>query len=110
MDHRGKGPRLKVSAWIKADRVTKAILDAQFVGEFEMGQNRRHAWAAYIGQKESSDPLATHGWKRYEGVVEIPAGTKQIIVAPQIYGPGKVWFDDLVAEYTDDPAIDPTAP
>jgi RNA polymerase sigma-70 factor (ECF subfamily) len=110
VDHRGKGPRLKVSAWIKADRVTKAILDAQFVGEFEMGHQWRHAWVAYIGQKESSDPLATHGWKRYEGVVEIPAGTKQIIVAPQIYGPGKVWFDDLVAEYTDDPAIDPTAP
>jgi hypothetical protein len=34
--------------------------------------------------------------------------TKEIIIAPQIYGPGRVWFDDLGAEYTTDPAIDPT--
>ena len=37
----------------------------------------------------------------------IPPGTKQIIIAPQIYGPGTVWFDDLGAEYTNDPATDP---
>jgi RNA polymerase sigma-70 factor (ECF subfamily) len=110
VDHRGKGPRLKVSAWVKAEGVTKAILDAQFVGEFEMGHQWRHAWVAYIGQKEPSDPLANHDWKRYEGVVEIPPGTKQIIIAPQIYGPGTVWFDDLAAEYTDDPKTDPTRP
>ena len=33
-------------------------------------------------------------------MVDIPAGTKQIIVAIQIYGPGNVWFDDVEAEYT----------
>ena len=33
----------------------------------------------------------------------IPSGTKQIVIAPQIYWPGKVWFDDLGAEYTTDP-------
>ena len=48
-----------------------------------------------------------HDWKRYEGVVAIPEGTKQILIATQIYGPGTVWFDDLDAEYTDDPAPDP---
>jgi hypothetical protein len=37
----------------------------------------------------------------------IPPGTTQIIIAPQIYGPGKVWFDDLSAEYTNDPTTDP---
>ncbi len=41
--------------------------------------------------------------------VKIPPGTSQIVVAPQIYGPGTVWFDDLTVEYTDAPAIDPTA-
>jgi RNA polymerase sigma-70 factor (ECF subfamily) len=39
--------------------------------------------------------------------VTIPPGTKEIIIAPQIYGPGKVWFDDLAAEYTNDPTTDP---
>jgi RNA polymerase sigma-70 factor (ECF subfamily) len=110
VDHRGKGPRLKVSAWVKADGVTKAILDAQFLGNFEAGHEWQHAWVVYIGQKESGDPLTTHDWKRYEGVVEIPKGTKRLVVAPQIYGPGTIWFDDLEAEYTDAPAIDPTRP
>jgi hypothetical protein len=107
VDHRGKGPRLKVSAWVKADRVTKAILDAQFLGA---GDQWSHAWAAYIGSKQDGDPPANHGWKRYEGVVEIPPGTRQIVIAAQIYGPGQVWFDDFEAEYTDDPKTDPTAP
>jgi RNA polymerase sigma-70 factor (ECF subfamily) len=103
--HEGGGPRLKVSAWVKADRVTKAILDAQFLdGDGQWS----HAWAAYIGPKDPNGKPFTHGWKKYEGVVAIPPGTKQILIAPQIYGPGTVWFDDLAAEYTDAPAIDPT--
>ena len=27
--------------------------------------------------------------------MEIPKGTRQIIIAPQIYGPGKVWLQSL---------------
>ncbi|MDR3618567.1 MAG: sigma-70 family RNA polymerase sigma factor, partial [Paludisphaera borealis] len=103
----GDAPRLKVSAWIKADKAGKAILDAQFIdGDGE----ETHAWVSYIGAKQAGDPPVTHDWKRYEGVVAIPPGTKQIVVAPQIYGPGTVWFDDLKAEYTEDLAIDPTGP
>jgi len=104
VDQKGDSPRLKVSAWVKADQVTKAILDAQFLDS--MG-NWSHAWVAYIGPKEPDKPPLTHDWKRYEGVVAIPPGTKQIIIAPQIYGPGRVWFDDLGAEYTNDPKTDP---
>jgi len=103
----GDAPRLKVSAWIKAEKAGKAILDAQFIdGDGE----ETHAWVSYIGARKAGDPPVTHDWKRYEGVVAIPPGTKQIVVAPQIYGPGTVWFDDLKAEYTNDPAIDPTGP
>jgi RNA polymerase sigma-70 factor (ECF subfamily) len=105
VDHHGDSPRLKVSAWIKADRVTKAILDAQFLdskGEWS------HAWVSYIGPKEPATRPVTHNWKHYEGVVAIPPDTRQIIIAPQIYGPGHVWFDDLAAEYTQEPATDAT--
>jgi RNA polymerase sigma-70 factor (ECF subfamily) len=87
VEHKGNAPRLKVSAWVKADRCTKAILDAQFL---DGGGKWSHAWVAYIGAKEANDPPATHGWKRYRGVVEIPRGTRQIVLAPQIYGPGIV--------------------
>jgi len=105
-DRAGDLPRLKVSAWIKAEKAGKAIVDAQFL---DGDGNMTHAWVSYIGARKGNDPPASHDWKRYEGVVAIPPGTKQIIVAPRIYGPGTVWFDDLKAEYTNDPAIDPTA-
>ncbi len=107
VDGVGDAPRLKVSAWVKADAVTKAILDAQFL---DGGGQWSHAWAAYIGAKESGDPPVSHDWKRYEGVVAIPPGTKRLVIAPQIYGPGTVFFDDLAAEFTSQPATDPTAP
>jgi RNA polymerase sigma-70 factor (ECF subfamily) len=103
VDHRGDSPRLKVSAWIKADRVTKAILDAQFLDSKGEGS---HAWVSYIGPKEPATRPVTHNWKHYEGVVAIPPDTRQIIIAPQLYGPGHVWFDDLAAEYTQEPATD----
>jgi RNA polymerase sigma-70 factor (ECF subfamily) len=107
VDRVGDAPRLKVSAWVKADKVTKAILDAQFLD----GDGKwSHAWAAYIGAKEDGEPPVSHDWKRYEGVVEIPPGTKRLVIAPQIYGPGSVFFDDLAAELTSQPATGPTAP
>jgi RNA polymerase sigma-70 factor (ECF subfamily) len=102
----GATPRLKVSAFVKAKKTTKAILDVQFAGGEGDGT---HHWAVYIGAKEAGDPPVTHDWKRYEGVVEIPGGTEKIIVAAQIYGPGDAWFDDVVADYTEDKATDPVA-
>lgn len=104
VERTGDSPRLKVSAWIKADRAGKAILDAQFI---DRDGKWSHAWIAYLGAKKSDDPPVTHDWKHYEGVVAIPPGTTKIIIAPQIYGPGSVWFDDLAASYTTDPATDP---
>ncbi len=86
--------------------MTKAILDVQFV---DRSGETTHQWAAYIGAKQAGDPPATHDWQWYEGVVNIPDGTESLIVAAQIYGPGDVWFDDVVAEYTDAAATDPTA-
>jgi RNA polymerase sigma factor (sigma-70 family) len=104
VDHKGDSPRLKVSAWVKAEKAGKAILDAQFI---DGDGKRSHAWVAYIGAKEANDPPVSHDWKRYEGIVAIPPDTKQIVIAPQIYGPGTVWFDDLDAEYTNNPVTNP---
>lgn len=106
VERTGTAPRLKVSAFVQADSVTKAIVDVQFAGR---GGRGSHKWAAFIGQQRAGDPPATHPWKQYTGVVDIPAGTTQIIVALQIYGPGNVWFDDVEAGYTNAPATDATA-
>ena len=102
----GDTPRLKVVAFVKAQKMTKAILDVQFVDHDGQGT---HKWVAYIGAKEAGDPPVTHDWKKYEGVVAIPEGTEKLIIAAQIYGPGEVWFDDVAAEYTQAEATDPLA-
>jgi predicted esterase len=91
--------RVKVGAWIKAQRMTKATLEVQFYdGALEMVD---HKWAAYVGAREANDPPATHDWKWYDDVVDVPAGAEKLVVAAQIYGPGTVWFDDLVATVAD---------
>jgi RNA polymerase sigma-70 factor (ECF subfamily) len=88
----GTARKLRIRCWVKAEAVTKAIIDTTYQGE---GQRSGHAWAVYLGQKQDTDPVLTHDWKLYEGVVEVPANTSKIGVAFQIYGPGSVWFDDL---------------
>ena len=102
----GAAPRLKISAFVKTEKMTKAILDASFV---DHAGKWSHHWAAYIGAKKDGDPPVTHDWKQYEGIVEVPEGTQQITVAVQIYGPGDVWVDDITAIYTDQKATDPLA-
>jgi hypothetical protein len=79
------------------EKVTKAILDVIFLDE--KGDWISHKWAAYVGAQQPNDPPADHDWKEYSGQVKIPEGTKKIQVGLQIYGPGKVWFDDVRAEY-----------
>lgn len=88
---------LKISAQIKAAKMTKAIVDVSFVDAAR--QPISHQWACYIGAKDARDPPADHDWKEYTGEVTIPAGTDRIVLALQVYGPGKVWLDDLKATY-----------
>lgn len=100
----GTKPRLKVSAFVKAKAMTKAILDVQFLGADNFWQ---HQWVAYIGSQADNDPPADHDWKKLDGVVAIPEQTQKLIISAQVYGPGDVWFDDFQAEYTDEPVTDP---
>jgi RNA polymerase sigma-70 factor (ECF subfamily) len=97
VQRQGSSSELRVGAQVKAEKVTKAILDVIFLDEG--GEWIAHEWAAYIGAKEAGSPPADHDWKEYSGRVKIPQGTKKIQVCLQIYGPGKVWFDDVRAEY-----------
>jgi hypothetical protein len=99
VERQGDGPEIRVSAQIKTERVTKAILDVLFLDAD--GGWISHQWAAYIGQKEPDKLAISHDWKEYSGNVKIPQNAKKIHVGLQIYGPGKVWFDDVRAEYAD---------
>ncbi len=92
--HDGTAASLQVSASVKAKQAGKAVIDVQFVGA---GKSLGHKWAAYIGAQNAGDPPATHDWKQYSGTVAVPPGAREIRIALQIYGPGTVWFDDVVA-------------
>ena len=75
--------------------MTKAIIDVVFLDD----QNERikHEWVASIIPSQPTAPALPHDWKEYKGRVEIPPGTKKCQIGLQIYGPGKIWFDEVRA-------------
>ncbi len=93
----GDAPVIQLSATVKTENATKAILDVLFLDD--KGEWIKHEWAAYIGDPSDEPKPLTHDWKVYKGAVAIPAGTKQIVIGLQDYGPGTVWFDDVSAVY-----------
>ena len=99
VDRKGDKATLRVAAQVKAEAVTKAIVDVIFLDEKDEWIS--HEWAAYVGSKQASDPAVSHDWKEYAGSVKIPKEAKKIQIGLQIYGPGKVWFDEVRAAYAD---------
>ncbi len=99
LKHTGDANGVKVSGFVRAENATKAVIDLIFLDD----RNRMisHEWAAYIGAENNGDPPANHDWKSYTGKASIPKGTKRIQVAFQMYGPGKVWLDDLHVAYSE---------
>lgn len=93
MEHDGSAITVEVNAKVKAVKASKAIIEVQFYdGSSQMIGKE---WVSYIGQKQPKDRPASHSWKDYTGKADVPAGTKQLAIALQIYGPGKVWFDEV---------------
>jgi RNA polymerase sigma-70 factor (ECF subfamily) len=101
--HTSSAPRLKVGAFIKVDKAAKAVLDVAFSAQ---DNSMTHEWVAYVGPQDAGSPPVSHDWRWYERIVTIPAGTQTLLITAQIYGPGDVWFDDIIAEYTESPATE----
>ena len=98
VDREGEKPALLVSAQVKAKNMTKGFIDVIFLDEHDNWI--KHTWVTVIGNKQGGKSPANHDWKKYSGKVEIPPKTKKLCMALQVYGPGKVWFDDVRASYT----------
>ncbi|MCG6155502.1 alpha/beta hydrolase [Rubinisphaera margarita] len=106
LDHTGDAPAVQLSAQVKAENVTKVVLDFTFrgAGKNDLG----HAWVTYLIPDSPEEPI-THDWKLYEGTVAIPKDAAEIIVGLQMYGPGQVWFDEVEVRYADEvPSKSPT--
>ena len=93
LERTGDAKTMELSAYVKAEKMTKAVLDVLFLDED--GEWVSHEWAAYIGAKKSGDPPADHDWRKYSGFMKIPPRAAKYRVRLQVYGPGKVWFDDI---------------
>lgn len=99
IEHKGTAQRIHVGALIRAEHAYKATLDVMFT---DAAGETVHRWAAYIGARASGDPPADHDWLWYSGVAAIPPDTIRITIGLQIYGPGHVWFDRVLARYVAD--------
>jgi hypothetical protein len=86
-------PAVNISAKVRAEGVTKAVVEVQFLDESEKFLGKK--WVSYIGVENAGDKPVTHDWKEYGDSVEIPPSTKKLLIGLQIYGPGQVWFDDV---------------
>ncbi|MEM9940444.1 MAG: hypothetical protein AAF939_02565 [Planctomycetota bacterium] len=88
-----KQEAIQVSTAIKAENAYKAVVAAYFYDE-----NKKlisFSWLAFVGAKQVGDDPVSHDWKNYVGEAKVPAGTKSMEIALQMWGPGKVWFDAL---------------
>ena len=92
----GHSQAVAFQGWVRAEKMYKTVLTVEFATDEGLSTFQ---WVAFIGAKRSGDNPESFDWKRMGGVAEIPAGTKQIIFALQGYGPGKVWLDDVSANY-----------
>lgn len=101
VDRKGTQQFLMVSAQVKAQKVTKAILDVQFIDKDDNLISHEWVPTGFIGIQKKGQKPATHDWKKYSGKVRIPPNTAKLCIALQDYGPGKVWFDDINASYAD---------
>jgi len=81
---------LQLSAWIRTEKVGKAILDVLFLDGNE--EWIHHIWIQPIGWTWGS---GNHDWKRYTGYAYVPANTKKIEVALQMFSPGTIRVDDF---------------
>ena len=97
IEHTSQDVRLMVSAMVQADGVAKATLDVLFLDKD--GEWIKHEWVAYIGPKKAGRRPFTHSWELYSGQVDIPENTRDIVVGLQMYGPGRVWFDEIEVAY-----------
>lgn len=97
IERTGDAKNLVVSVWIKSQDAGKATLTVQFNND-DGGQIGR-SFAAYIGAQKAGDLPVTQDWKKYTATIPIPDGAKEFVIAPEMYGPGVAWFDDISAHY-----------
>lgn len=79
--------RVRFSIYAKTDDVERAFFWMQMVGEGGLVMNDDH-----MPNRTLSGSL---DWQRYDLVLDVPQGTKQIVLGISLKGHGQLWVDDL---------------
>lgn len=88
--------KIHFSAWIKAENVAKATLPLFLDTGPDTGDIK---WGAFVGELNEGDSPVTHDWKKYESTFDLPSNLVDVRVGLEMYGPGKVWIDDVEVTY-----------
>ena len=82
------GATLRISAWLKREKVQSCILKVFFYDE--SGES--------LGQGRDVLQTSGHGkWKEFAIENEVPQGQKSATIFLLMVGPGELWVDDLSA-------------
>lgn len=93
---KGKHTKVRVSVWIKAENAHKLTVPIFFDTGAEDGTK---TWAAYVGAREAGGSAVSHGWKQYTMVLQVPPDCFFVSFGIEMYGPGRVWVDDLEVSF-----------
>jgi RNA polymerase sigma-70 factor (ECF subfamily) len=93
----GTHQKIKLEMWVKAEAARKLTMAVTFLGSD--GKPVGREWGAYVGEAKPGDKPADHNWTAYGSVLAIPPGTSSIRISLEMYGPGKVWIDDVSAQF-----------
>ena len=103
------GKRYRISAWVKADRVSKSAgLRAKLFdsGNKYFPMDGNPYLANTVGDLIFFREGGTYQWQEVSGWFDAPADTARVMVDLMLEGTGTVWWDDLTIEEIDPSTMD----
>lgn len=93
---KGKYKKVRVSLWMKAENATKVTVPIHLESS---GGDGDKVWVFYEGVANDGDKPANHDWKQFVRILNIPASIDSVSIGFEVYGPGKLWADDLEVSF-----------
>lgn len=84
------GKKLRLSAFVKSENVERAALWMRMDGDEMKVLN--------LDAMDDRPLSGTADWQRYDIILDVPDGTRQIIFGVNLKGNGRIWIDDVKLE------------
>jgi hypothetical protein len=90
-----RGKRIRVSVYIKTQNVLEQ-------GQFWISVQDIAGLQASTAQTGQGQITGTSEWQQYTVEVDVPQNAHDVYLAVGLFGPGKLWMDDLQLEVIGD--------